>query len=102
MASLTRSLRLSSPRRRTAASIRFNSSDPILVATVTSVIRRTILVYHGKPIFQSSGLPDDGQSAGSQIGAWSSGRESNYRFKPLSSLGVVWCCYEMDLSAPAL
>src|SRR3989442_12480155 len=74
MASLTRSLRLSSPRRRTTASIRFNSSDPILVATVTSVIRQTTLVYHGKPIFQSSGPPDDGQSACFQIRAWSLGR----------------------------
>src|SRR5439155_3339360 len=37
IASFTKSLRFSRPRRRTIASIRFNSSDPILVATVTSV-----------------------------------------------------------------
>src|SRR5438093_7368572 len=52
MASLTRSLRLSSPRRRTMASMRFNSSTPIFVATVASLIRGTPQVYNGKPSFE--------------------------------------------------
>src|SRR6266516_3277869 len=34
--------------------MRFNSPEPIFVATVTSVIGRTPKVYNGKPSFESS------------------------------------------------